>query len=197
MDPTIPLAPAAGQGFLVGSSVALRPVERSDMEAIRGWVNDPEIRALIGETRPLTPGSAEAYFEKLQHDESRIWFIIVERATQRRLGECGLLRMMPPWRTTDLSMILGERDAWGKGYGTEAITLLMDYAFGFLNFHRIAIGVVGFNHRALRFYEKVGFQREGVQRDGYYYAYQYHDFVMMSILDHEFRARHPTMGGSA
>jgi RimJ/RimL family protein N-acetyltransferase len=96
--------------------------------------------------------------------------------------------MMPDWRTTDLSIILGEPDSWGRGYGTEAITLLMDYAFGALNAHRIAIGVVGFNARALRFYEKVGFRREGIQRDGYYYNHSYHDFVMMSILEHEFRA---------
>lgn len=185
MDPTSP-APA----FLAGPSVALRPVERADMELIRRWVNDPEIRALIGETRPLTASGAETYLQKLQTDESRVWFIIVERATQRPIGECGLLRMMPAWRTTDLSIILGEREAWGKGYGTEAITLLMNYAFGFLNFHRIAIGVVGFNQRALRFYEKVGFQREGLQREGYFYDHQYHDFVMMSILEHEFRARH-------
>lgn len=64
----------------------------------------------------------------------------------------------------------------------------MDYAFGYLNMHRVAIGVVGSNQRALRFYEKVGFRAEGVQRDGYYYDHAYHDFVMMSILDDEFRA---------
>lgn len=63
---------------------------------------------------------------------------------------------------------------------------MLDYAFGYLNFHRIAIGVVGFNESALRFYEKVGFKREGIQRDGYFYNHQYHDFVMMSLLDTEF-----------
>lgn len=189
MDAPQPAPPPAAAGFLAGPAVALRPVERGDMEHIRRWINDPAIRPLIGETRPLTAGGAEAYYERLQHEESRVWFIVVERATQRPVGECGLLRMMPAWRTTDLSMIIGEQDAWGRGYGTEAITLLMDYAFGFLNFHRIAIGVVGFNRRALRFYERVGFQREGVQREGYYYDHAYHDFVMMSILEHEFRAR--------
>jgi RimJ/RimL family protein N-acetyltransferase len=95
--------------------------------------------------------------------------------------------MFPAWRTTDLSIIIGERDAWGKGYGTEAINLLLDYAFGYLSFHRVAVGVVGFKEKALRFYEKVGFRREGIQRDGYYYGHKYHDFVMMSILKNEYR----------
>lgn len=174
--------------FLTGPTIALRPVEPSDLPTLRAWLNNPQIRALIGETRPLSHAAAEAYVEKLQRDETRVWFMIIERATGRPIGECGLLRMMPDWRTTDLSIILGEPDSWGRGYGTEAITLLMDYAFGALNAHRIAIGVVGFNARALRFYEKVGFQREGIQRDGYYYNHSYHDFVMMSILEHEFRA---------
>jgi len=64
----------------------------------------------------------------------------------------------------------------------------MDYAFGYLNMHRVSLGVVGFNRRALRFYEKVGFKQEGIQRDGYYHDHAYHDFVMMSILEDEFRA---------
>ena len=110
------------------------------------------------------------------------------REGDRVIGEAGLLRIFPPWRTTDLTLIIGEQDAWGRGYGTEAITLLLDYAFGCLNIHRVAVGVVGFNQRALRFYESVGFRREGIQRDGYYYDHQYHDFVMMSLLADEFRA---------
>lgn len=182
----LPLSPL----FLTGSRVALRPVEPSDLPTLHAWLNDPQLRALIGETRPLSLVAAEAYVDKLQRDPSRVWFMVLDRATGRRIGECGLLRMMPDWRTTDLSIILGEPDSRGQGAGTEAITLLMDYAFGALNFHRIAIGVVGFNARALRFYEKVGFRREGVQRDGYYYDHRYHDFVMMSILEHEFRALH-------
>jgi RimJ/RimL family protein N-acetyltransferase len=53
--------------------------------------------------------------------------------------------------------------------------------------HRVSLGVVGFNERALRFYEKAGFKRGGIQRDGYFHDHRYHDFVMMSILEDEFR----------
>jgi len=106
------------------------------------------------------------------------------------IGEAGLLRMFPAWRTTDLSIILREKKYWGLGYGSEAVRLLLDYAFGCLSFHRVAIGVVGFNQRAIRFYEKIGFEQEGVQRDGYFYDHRYFDFVMMSILEDEFRSRH-------
>ena len=71
----------------------------------------------------------------------------------------------------------------------EVAKLMLDYAFGHQNFHRVAIGVVGFNTAALNFYERIGFQREGVQRDGYYYEHRYHDFVMMCMLEDEFREK--------
>jgi diamine N-acetyltransferase len=174
-------------GFLIGERLYLRPLEKDDLVYIRAWSNDPEIRRLTGEVRPMTQAGADAFLEKVQNDQDRIWFAVVLKENDQLIGETGLLRMFPAWRTTDLSIILGEKRAWGQGYGTEALTLLLDYAFGYLNFHRIAIGVVAFNHAALNFYKKVGFKQEGVQRDGYYYEHQYHDFIMMSILEDEFR----------
>ncbi len=179
------------QAFLIGERVQLRPVEAEDMAALQRWGNDPALRGLIGETRPMTAPEAQRYYERLCSDPDRVWFIIEDRETGQPVGECGLLRMFPTWRTTDLSIILAEPEARGKGYGREAIHLLMDYAFGYLNFHRISIGVVGFNEQALRFYEKIGFKHEGIQRDGYYYNHRYSDFVMMSILEDEFRALNP------
>lgn len=173
--------------FLSGERVYLRPVEREDLPLIRKWANDPEIRALTGEVTPMSQAAAEEWFERVQADRDRVWFIVALKENDRPIGEAGLLRMFPAWRTTDLSIILGEKDAWGKGYGSEALHLLLDYAFGALNFHRVAVGVVGFNERALRFYEKAGFKQEGIQRDGYYHNHAYHDFVMLSILEDEFR----------
>ncbi len=174
--------------FLVGKRVYLRPLSRDDLTYIQKWSNDPEIRGLIGEVRPMSWTKVEEFYERAKNDDQRVWFIIVLQENDRVIGEAGLLRMFPAWRTTDLSIIIGEKETWGKGYGTEAINLLLDYAFGYLNFHRVAIGVVGFNEAALGFYEKVGFRKEGVQREGYYYNHAYYDFVMMSILEDAYRA---------
>jgi diamine N-acetyltransferase len=180
--------PKQTPAFLVGQRVYLRPLERDDLNTIRLWANDPEIRRLTGETAPMSQADAQEFLEKVQHDKDRVWFAVVVRENDRLIGEAGLLRMFRPWRTTDLSLILGDKGAWNQGYGTEAILLLLDYAFGVLNFHRVAIGVVALNTRALRFYEKIGFRQEGIQRDGYYCDHAYHDFVMMSLLEDEFRA---------
>jgi len=173
--------------FLVGEKVYLRPMEKEDLAYMQKWSNDPETRSLIGECLPMGVEQNEKWFEKVDNDESRIWFSLVLKEGNRVVGEAGLLRMFHPWRGTDLTLIIGEKDVRGKGYGAEAMRLLLDYAFGYLNFHRVAIGVVGFNEKALRFYEKVGFKKEGIQRDGYYFNHRYHDFVMMCILEDEYR----------
>jgi RimJ/RimL family protein N-acetyltransferase len=173
--------------FLAGKHVYLRPLNRGDLDCIMKWSNDPEIRGLIGEVKPMSWEKAEEFYVKVNNDDQRVWFIIALKKNDRIIGEAGLLRMYPAWRTTDLSIIIGESEEWGKGYGTEAINLLLEYAFGYLNFHRVAVGVVGFNEEALQFYEKVGFTREGIQRDGYYFNHDYHDFVMMSLLEDEYQ----------
>jgi diamine N-acetyltransferase len=172
--------------FLIGQDVHLRPLESGDLPLIRQWANDPQVRALTGEVTPMSEAGAADFLERVRSERDRVWFSVVLNQDDRVIGEAGLLRMFPAWRTTDLTLILGDPSAWGKGYGTQAIRLLLDYAFGHLNFHRVAVGVVGFNERALHFYESVGFRREGVERDGYFYDHRYHDFVMMSILEDEY-----------
>jgi diamine N-acetyltransferase len=179
---------SGGASFLVGTQIYLRPLEREDLAHVRKWANDPEIRRLTGQVTPMGQAEADQFYEKVRSDPHRLWFIVALRENHRPIGETGLLRMFHPWRTTDLSLIIGEKDAWDKGYGRQAILLLLDYAFGSLGFHRVAVGVVGFNERALHFYRTVGFREEGVQRDGYFFDHEYHDFVMMSILEGEYRA---------
>ena len=173
--------------FLCGKQVYLRAIEKDDLPLLQVWVNDQEIRGLCGDVLPVNCSDQEKYLERIQADQNRVWFVIVLKENDQVIGECGLLRMFHFWRSTDLSIIIGEKSAWGKGYGREAIDLLLDFAFGYLNFHRVAIGVVASNERAIRFYEKVGFRKEGVQRDGYYYNHAYQDFIMMSILEDEYR----------
>ena len=172
---------------LTGRRVYLRPFCRDDLPYIQKWSNDAELRKLIGEVAPMSRAETEKFYKELLADKDRMWFVIVLKRGDRVIGEAGLLRMFKPWRCTDMSIIIGEKDASGKGYGTEAGRLLLNYAFERLGFHRVSVGVVAFNERALRFWERLGFKKEGVQRDGYYCNGKYSDFVMMSILEEEYK----------
>ncbi|WXG43382.1 MAG: GNAT family protein [Promethearchaeati archaeon SRVP18_Atabeyarchaeia-1] len=173
---------------LNGRRIYLRTFSKDDLRHTLRWSSDPEIRRLIGEVTAATQAEAKKWYRELRADKDRIWFAIVLRESDRVIGEAGLLRMFRPWRCTDMTIIIGEKDTWGNGYGREAGLLLLDYAFKVLGFHRISIGVVGLNERALRFWEKLGFKKEGIERDGYFCDDKYSDFVMMSILENEFEA---------
>jgi len=175
------------QEFLVGRRVFLRPFSEDDLSYVQKWSNDSKIRRLTGEIAPMSRQEAEEFYKHLRADKDRVWFAVVLKRGNRVIGEVGLLRMFRPWRCTDMSIIIGEKNTWGKGYGTEAGRLLLKYAFEQLKFHRVSIGVVGFNDRAIRFWKSLGFKKEGVQKDGYYCDNEFSDFVMMSILEDQFK----------
>ena len=75
---------------------------------------------------------------------------------------------------------------WGKGIGKAALSLILEYAFSELNLHRVFLNVFSFNKRAIKLYEKMGFMHEGVLRQAFYRAGDWHDIVIMSILKNEY-----------
>jgi diamine N-acetyltransferase len=175
---------------LVGERIILRPFTKKDLAHIVQWSNDAELRKLIGEIAPMSKADAEKWYKELRSDKSRLWYTIVLKKDNRVVGEAGLLRMFKPWWNTDMTIIIGEKDQREKGYGTEAGHLLLTYAFHSLGFHRISIGVVGFNKKAIKFWKSLGFKKEGVEREEYYCDNKYSDFIMMSILENEYTTPH-------
>ncbi len=171
---------------LIGERIILRPFTKKDLTYIQRWSNDAELRKLIGEIAPMSKADAEKYYEERRSDETRLWYTIVLKKGNRVIGEAGLLRMFKPWRNTDMTIIIGEKDQRGKGYGKEAGHLLLTYAFRDLGFHRISVGVVGFNKKAIKFWKSLGFKKEGIHREEYYCDNKYSDFIMMSILENEY-----------
>jgi RimJ/RimL family protein N-acetyltransferase len=173
--------------FLEGSRIYLRPIKKEDLKTLSEWINDKEIRSITGEVYPMTEKEFEEFYEKAQKTEDSIWFVIVDKEKDLVIGETGFLRIFNPWRTADFSIIIGKKEYWGKGIGKEVANLMLEYGFNSLNFHRLAIGVVVFNERGLKFWESIGFKKEGIQRDGYFYNGKYSDFIMMSLLEDEYR----------
>ena len=171
---------------LAGPRVVLRAPKPSDLRQLVKWSSDPEIRALTAETEPLTRETAPGYLRAIRKDTNRIWYMIVDRQTGKPIGECGLLRLFWPWKTADLTMIIGEKEYWGRGFADEAMGLLLKFSFADLGLHRLAVGVLETNDRALKFYMRHGFREEGRQRDGYLAGGRYRDFLMLSLLEEEY-----------
>lgn len=167
-----------------GKRVILREQRAEDAEFFAHWFNEPLIMFQCGFAEPTDVEEERARIATDHRSEDSVWFTITD-LEGNIIGETGLLRMFPAWRQTDLTIIIPDPDMQHKGYGTEAISLILDLAFKKYDMHRVSIGVVGQNANALEFYKKIGFKQEGVLEEGYYYNNEFSDFIMMRLLRRE------------
>ena len=175
-----------------GERVTLRPFRREDLEALRRWHDDGEVMQFWGERLPLV---AEGRFEEELAPGGRFTrfdmnghFCVCDE-TDRPIGRLSYEGFRATERHAELGILIGEKDAWSKGYGSEAIRLLLDYLFNQRGAHRVWLTVQARNARAQRAYEKVGFRREGTWREHYYYDGAFHDEHIYGILAREFNER--------
>lgn len=173
--------------YLKDKRVYLRTLKRSDLNELDTLMDDRNIQVLTGSVYPNTQKGMEDFIEKCQIIGSRIWFAIIDNESNKLIGETGFLRIFMPWRTSDFTLEIWNKNYWNKGYGKETAHLMLDYGFNFLNFHRIAIGVVEKNTRAMKFWQSIGFKEEGRQIEGFYSEGEYSDFIMMYLLEDDYR----------
>ncbi|GLI05476.1 aminoglycoside N(6')-acetyltransferase [Paenibacillus tyrfis] len=177
--------------ILEGKHIYLRPIEMDDLDDYYAYLSDPTTSRFTGTQKVFSRQTAANWIENISKpDSSRVDLMIVSQATDRLVGEVVLNDIDPVNRSANIRIAIAGQANQGKGYGTEAMLLMLHHAFGTLNLHRVELSVYAFNDRAIHVYEKLGFKREGVQRDYLYWNHQYHDAIIMSILEHEFRKLH-------
>jgi len=178
--------------FLEGQQVYLRPVNSADTEVYYQLLHDPDMLRLTGTQQHFTREQIERYIDSKSQDSSSILLLIAESDTDEIVGDIALQDISGTNRSANLRIAISASRHQGRGYGSEAIRLLLDYGFGVRNLHRIELHVYAYNERAQHVYRKLGFQQEGIQRDALFYNHEYHDAILMSILEHEYRARYLT-----
>lgn len=169
-----------------GNRIILREQREEDAPFFAYWFNQPKVMFQCGFEKPTNEEEVKACITGDHRSANSVWFTITD-LDGNLIGETGLLRMFPAWRQTDLTIIIPDPEMQHKGYGTEAIRIMLDMAFHEYEMHRVSIGVVGLNTEALAFYKKIGFQQEGILEEAYYYNNEYSDFIMMRILRHEWK----------
>jgi RimJ/RimL family protein N-acetyltransferase len=175
---------------LAGETCYLSPLQTEDAGLWAAWLNDLEVSLPLGDEAytPLALEKAREEVEGAIHRQDHV-FTIVECTGDRPIGRCLLFSIDAVNRSAMLGILIGEKTAWNRGLGTEATRLLLDYAFNLLNLRSVMLGVFAFNRRAIRAYEKVGFQRIGVRREARIIAGKAWGVVLMDILEEEFRER--------
>jgi RimJ/RimL family protein N-acetyltransferase len=180
-----------GDSLLVGERVRLRGVREDDLPRLARWEMDPGRMAT--QSNWVIPPSEAAARERIlkwsANQEDDTSFAIETLGDPAELvGNVGLWGARPKDRCATLGIALG-REHIGRGYGTDAVRVIVGYGFREIGLHRIQLEVAPFNPAGIRAYEKAGFTEEGRLRESVLHDGRWYDQVLLSILDHEWAAR--------
>jgi RimJ/RimL family protein N-acetyltransferase len=179
---------------LSGERVFLSPVAPEDGALWAVWLNDLAVSVPLGDEAYMTYGLERAQQDvrdtALKQDHV---FTIVEKSTDRAIGRCLLFGVNLVDRCAMVGIFIGEKDSWGRGYGQEAMRLLLDFGFNLLNLHNIMLGVFAFNERAIHSYEGLGFHEMGRRREARWIGGKAYDVIWMDLLEEEFRERYASV----
>jgi RimJ/RimL family protein N-acetyltransferase len=188
--------------MIIGERVRFRGVERDDLPSFVKWLNDPEVKQGLLIYQPISQAGEESWFESMikRPTDEQVLGIEVRLSGGKENG-LGAHPGEELWkligslafdnidwrnRSAEFGIMLGDKTYWNRGYGTEAVRLLVKHGFNTLNLNRIYLHVFENNPRAIRAYEKAGFVHEGRLRQAEFKNGEYIDILLMSMLKDEF-----------
>lgn len=177
------------QPTIVGERVRLEPLGIEHYDGLRPMFDDPEGRQMTATTQVFDDDMLRTWLSTRQDHDDRADFAIVEVETGRVLGEVVLNDLDAGDESCNFRIGLTGPDVYGRGFGTEATSLVLDYAFDSVGLHRVELSVYSFNPRGQRAYEKAGFVREGVRRQALHWDGEWHDVIVMGVLATDPRPR--------
>lgn len=170
---------------LVGNKIYLSPVNTEDAEQFVCWLNDFNVTDYIGRSgKIVTIQDEKEYLTNPKNLDCH--FFIVNLENDKLLGSISLHDIDLMNRKAVLGIFIGDNEDRNNGYGTEAIKLLLDYGFNYMNLNNIELSLMEFNERALACYKKCGFKEYGRRRKCNFINGKYYDSIKMDILAEEF-----------
>lgn len=170
--------------LLQGRRLYLRGLRAEDADGdYPHWLNDAETCA--GNSHAVYPYSLEAargYIRDSAASIDNLVLAIVTADNDKHIGNIALQRVHAINRSAEFAILLGDKSAWGQGYGAEAGRLICAHGFAALNLHRIHCGTFASNAAMMRLAEKLGMRREGLQRQAAYKNGVYVDIVLYGLL---------------
>ena len=172
--------------MIKGNKVYLSSIERASLETLRNWRNNEDLRSYFREYREISCDMQNMWYEKrVLNNDHQIDFEIRKLSDQKLIGHCSLNYINWINRTAEFGIYVGDENEKGKGFGSEALRLLIKYGFEEINLNKIWCEVYEHN-QAMGIYKHIGFVHEGTLRQNYYHKGKYLDSHILSILKDEF-----------
>jgi len=171
--------------FLYGKNIYLRGVRIDDVSGnYYNWMNDYEVNQYL-ESRfyPWSKEKLLEYVNRINSDPNYVFLAIIQKEDNIHVGNIKLGPINWIHRVADIGIIVGEKSVWGKGYATEAIKLVTDYAFKKLNLHKLTAGCYKENVGSQKAFEKNGYIIEGIRKSHCFLNENYVDIILMGIIN--------------
>ncbi|MEL7625283.1 MAG: GNAT family protein [Anaerolineaceae bacterium] len=173
--------------ILYAQRLRLRASEREDIPLFLKWVNDPEITEFLEQVTVFNRMQEETWFERVSSGPRAELPLVIEilqpdGENWLPIGNLSFMNIHPVNKSAEIGIMIGEKQYWNQGYGTEAMRRMCQYGFEDLNLHRIFLRVYEDNNRGKAAYRKVGFVHEGTMREARYHRGRYWNVDFMSII---------------
>ena len=166
---------------IVGERLYLSPMNVEDAETYVKWLSDRRVSDNLGMTSSVGTIPGEKEYIESRKGNSYDFSIVLNDDTL--IGNISLMNVNLISRKATLGIFIGDEENRSKGYGTEAMKLLVDYVFNILGLHNIDLNVFAFNEQAIRAYEKVGFKEYGRRHESYFLDGKFYDEISMEIIN--------------
>jgi len=177
--------------FIIGEKIYLRGLERKDLEGdYFDWLNDSEVtRFLDSGFLPNSMEKMDDYYGNVALSPDNVMLAIIDKESDRHVGNIKLGPINWITRVAPLGIMVGNKEYWGRGYGTEAIQLVVNHAFGRLNLHKINAGIAADNTASVGAFGKAGFEIEGRAKSQFYLDGDYSDSLYVGITRDDYLKR--------
>ena len=177
--------------MIKGKNLYLTRIEKKDMETIYEWFSDSEFLKFYDYYPPVpqTKEDVDKTFYGYENREEADVFAIKLLKDGQIIGIAGYDDIIKENKVATLFIGIGNKNSRGKGYGKETMSILLDYGFNDMNFHRIQLNVLEFNQSAIALYEKTGFIKEGIYREFVLRDDKRYDLYLYGLLKHEWTKR--------
>lgn len=163
-----------------GGKVILRPLNKDDLSRSLAWLTDPLVNKYLSQSfGDLTAKQEEQWFEYIKDSSTDMVFAILEKISGMHIGNCALHKIDKRKKTCELGIVIGEKDYWDRGFGTDAVKTLTGIALDELEMSKVRLNVYTYNHRAIKVYENCGFRLARVLKRNHLYNGKYWDTLVM------------------
>ncbi len=173
---------------LSGERIYLRPITMANATTeYVDWLNDAEVtKGLLATGSKATLDSVKEYIAARVDDDNTLMLAIYDGATDKHIGNIKVDNFEHGAQTCELGIMIGDKDYWGIGIGKEVILLVLDHIFNVLDMRKVLLAVYANNPGAIKLYENLGFEEEGVFKEHVRVGDDLVDKLFMSIFKHDF-----------